>query len=175
MSFNDLIIIEYTEKSIAIQGDTRKYKEDLKKLGGKYNENLKNGPGWIFPKSKLEDLTDFIKKGKRLDSTVPYSTVPYSKVPFEPKESRHSFSVPPTLTEFSILLNLLKDVNKRTERLETALGLLLSDEQREKLTAILNPVPVKKVIKKPEKNESDNEEDSDSDSDSPPPRRLLRR
>lgn len=66
MSFTDLKIEEYTDRSVVVQGDTRKYKEDLKKLGGKYNGRLKNGPGWIFSKSSEDDLRTFIKEGKRL-------------------------------------------------------------------------------------------------------------
>ena len=66
MTFTDLTIQEYTGVSVVVQGDTRKYKEDLKKLGGKYNGRLKNGPGWIFPKSSEGDLMSFINKGKRL-------------------------------------------------------------------------------------------------------------
>jgi hypothetical protein len=66
--FTDITIADYTDKSIVVQGDTRKYKEDLKKLGGKYNGILKNGPGWIFPKSNVEELRSFINGGKRLVS-----------------------------------------------------------------------------------------------------------
>lgn len=170
MSFNDLIIKEYTDRSVAVQGDTHKYKEDLKKLGGKYNGNLKNGPGWIFPKSKLNELKTFAREGKRLviDCEIKEEVV------YKKKESVLSFSASPTITEFCILLNLLKEINTRTETLEKAIGLLLSNEQKEKLNVMLNPVIVQKVqkvtVKIPEKNESDN----DSDSDSPPPRRLLR-
>ncbi len=66
--FTDITIADYTDKSIVVQGDTRKYKEDLKKLGGKYNGMLKNGPGWIFPKSNEGELRSFINGGKRLVS-----------------------------------------------------------------------------------------------------------
>ena len=61
MSFTDLTIEDYTDKSIAVQGNTRKYKEDLKKLGGKYNGSLKNGPGWIFPKTLEKELRTIVK------------------------------------------------------------------------------------------------------------------
>lgn len=39
---------KYSEKSFAVYGDTKSCKEDLKRLGGKFNMNLKEGPGWIF-------------------------------------------------------------------------------------------------------------------------------
>ena len=40
---------KYTEKSVAVFGDTNQYKETLKDLGGKFNCNLKGRAGWIFP------------------------------------------------------------------------------------------------------------------------------
>lgn len=49
-------IVNYSEKSIALFGDTKPIKEDLKSLGGRYNANLRpfgedsRVPGWIFPK-----------------------------------------------------------------------------------------------------------------------------
>jgi hypothetical protein len=41
-------IKDYSDKSFAIYGDTKPFKEELKNLGGKFNPNLKDGPGWIF-------------------------------------------------------------------------------------------------------------------------------
>ena len=68
MSFTDITITNYTDLSVVVYGETRKYKEDLKKLGGKYNSNLKNGAGWVFPKTSEKNLKEFILKGKRLVS-----------------------------------------------------------------------------------------------------------
>lgn len=49
-------IIEYSEKSIAVIGDTKPIKEKLKELGGKFNFRLTCGAGWIFPKTKLPEI-----------------------------------------------------------------------------------------------------------------------
>ncbi len=47
----------YTERSIVIRGDdTKLVKDKLKEMGGKFNKNLKDGCGWIFPASKKQDL-----------------------------------------------------------------------------------------------------------------------
>lgn len=46
-------IIDYSEKAIAVIGDTRPVSGKLKSLGGKFNPRLSCGPGWIFPKTKL--------------------------------------------------------------------------------------------------------------------------
>jgi hypothetical protein len=54
----------YTEKSIVVRGDTKEYKEELKKLGGKYNANLKGGGGWIFSKKVEDKVFQFISSPK---------------------------------------------------------------------------------------------------------------
>lgn len=46
-------IIDYSEKAIAVIGDTKPIKEKLKELKGIFNPRLSCGPGWIFPKTKL--------------------------------------------------------------------------------------------------------------------------
>lgn len=66
--FNDISVEDYTERSVVVRGETRTYKEDLKKLGGKYNGRLKGSPGWIFPKTMEKDIKKFIKDGKRIVS-----------------------------------------------------------------------------------------------------------
>ena len=45
-------IENYSEKAIAIFGDTEGIKDQLIELGGKFNPHLRGRPGWIFPKSK---------------------------------------------------------------------------------------------------------------------------
>ena len=45
-------IIDYSEKAIAIVGETRAIKETLKTLGGRFNAHLTCGAGWIFSKAK---------------------------------------------------------------------------------------------------------------------------
>ncbi len=49
-------VIEYSEKAIAVIGDTKSIKEKLAAIGGKYNRFLKCGEGWIFSKKKLPEL-----------------------------------------------------------------------------------------------------------------------
>lgn len=49
-------IIDYSEKAVAVIGDTKPVREKLKNLGGKFNFRLSCGPGWIFSKSRLEAL-----------------------------------------------------------------------------------------------------------------------
>lgn len=57
-------IVDYSEKAIAIFGNTKPIKEALKSLGGKFNFRLThNGekqPGWIFSKKQKADLEKLI-------------------------------------------------------------------------------------------------------------------
>lgn len=55
-----LQINSYSDKSFKVSGDTKKYVEQLKKLGGKYNPYLKNGPGWIFSNKRLDEVKKFV-------------------------------------------------------------------------------------------------------------------
>jgi hypothetical protein len=57
----DLIINDYTEKSFVVRGDTITHKKELKMMGGKWNSRLKDGCGWIFPKTKKVDVENYIK------------------------------------------------------------------------------------------------------------------
>lgn len=62
-----LCIIDYTEKSIVLCGNTEQYKDKIIEIRGTFNEFLKprpgflGGSGWIFPKSRLSIVERFIK------------------------------------------------------------------------------------------------------------------
>ena len=53
-------IVDYSPKALAIFGDTRPIKEQLKALGGRFNPRLthneKKEAGWIFQKSKEQEI-----------------------------------------------------------------------------------------------------------------------
>jgi hypothetical protein len=58
-------IIDYSEKAIALFGDTKEIKDLLKAMGGKFNPRLTHNDekraGWIFSKSKREELETVLK------------------------------------------------------------------------------------------------------------------
>jgi hypothetical protein len=63
--FNYLVgIVDYSEKAIAVFGDTKPMKDKLKALGGRFNPFLNNNgekmAGWIFPKAKSEELSQIL-------------------------------------------------------------------------------------------------------------------
>lgn len=57
-------IVDYSEKAVAIFGDTKTIKEQLSALGGRFNMYLtlngKKCAGWIFQKSKEDDLRKLV-------------------------------------------------------------------------------------------------------------------
>jgi hypothetical protein len=52
----EIQIIEYSEKAIAVIGETKPIKDQLKEIGGKFNFRLSCGPGWIFSKKQLAEV-----------------------------------------------------------------------------------------------------------------------
>ena len=45
-----LQLVNYSEKAIALIGDTKAIKDLLKQRGGRFNSHLSCGAGWIFSK-----------------------------------------------------------------------------------------------------------------------------
>ena len=55
-----LTIVDYSDKAFAVIGDTKAVKDDLKKLGGRFNGKLSCGAGWIFSNKMREAVEKFI-------------------------------------------------------------------------------------------------------------------
>lgn len=49
-------IIDYTEKSIVVVGDTKPIRATLKAAGGKFNAKLSCGCGWVFSKKRKSEV-----------------------------------------------------------------------------------------------------------------------
>lgn len=76
----EIYIENYTEKSFVVLGDTRPHKENIKKLGGKWNSRLKdNKMGWIFPMSKRDSVEKYINTFKKTGN-IPEITTSQSKM-----------------------------------------------------------------------------------------------
>lgn len=55
-------IQDYTDKSFVLFGDdTKKYKDCIKEMGGKWNVNLKIGPGWVFSSNQKDTVREWLK------------------------------------------------------------------------------------------------------------------
>jgi hypothetical protein len=55
-------IVNYSEKAIAVIGETRPHSDALKGMGGRFNRYLKCGAGWIFSQKKRAEVEAFIAK-----------------------------------------------------------------------------------------------------------------
>lgn len=53
-----LVLVDYSEKALAITGDTKPVADTLKGLGGRFNARLSCGPGWVFSKSKAGEIRE---------------------------------------------------------------------------------------------------------------------
>lgn len=63
-----LEMVDYSEKAVAVFGDTKAIKEQLKELGGRFNPSLNyNGEkraGWIFSKKKADEVRNLTASEK---------------------------------------------------------------------------------------------------------------
>ena len=57
-------IIDYSEKAVAVVGDTRDIKDKLKELGGRFNPRLSCGAGWVFSKKQRAEVEKLLQGGK---------------------------------------------------------------------------------------------------------------
>lgn len=57
-------VIDYSEKAIAVVGDTRDIKDKLKALGGRFNPRLSCGAGWVFSKKLRAEVEKLLQGGK---------------------------------------------------------------------------------------------------------------
>ena len=53
-------LVEYSDRSFAVVGDTKDIKDKLKELSGHFNKFLNCGAGWIFSNKKRDDVEMFI-------------------------------------------------------------------------------------------------------------------
>ena len=68
---NDIILVNCSEKAIAVIGNTFEIKEGLKNLGGKFNKFLtvegEKKAGWIFNKSQADKVSDLLIQYSKID------------------------------------------------------------------------------------------------------------
>ena len=57
---NDLRIVEFGERSIAVVGDTKPHKDALRAMGGYFMIRTQWGPVWTFPNKKRERIKAYI-------------------------------------------------------------------------------------------------------------------
>lgn len=68
-------LINYSDKSFVITGNTKEYKEELKEMGGRWNSKLTCGSGWVFSLTKRKDVENWIRE-KSENCTTPKESSP---------------------------------------------------------------------------------------------------
>lgn len=186
----EINIVEYSESSFAVQGNTFGYKNDLRTLGGKYNAKLRGGPGWIFSFASEKKVREYIETGKlpvSLEKEKSETTTSSSfKKPQKEStqiEKPNSFATP-TLTEYALLLSTINSMADKINKIDLALSFLLTDDQKKTLNTIINASPNKTKNDKPaekplqQKKEKEEKEIDDygsdlDDNDGMPMKRFL--
>lgn len=55
-------IVNYSDKSFVITGNTKDFKDELKELGGRWNSKLTCGSGWVFSLTRKKELESWLEK-----------------------------------------------------------------------------------------------------------------
>ena len=165
--FKDIYLEEYTDRSIVVRGETRQYKEDLKKLGGKYNSRLRGEPGWIFPKSKQDDIVKFMKEGKRIVSEEEAHAGEARTLEWESK--RDGGKTSSSSNDDNVLIDIIKKLTQRIDLMDKKLSILMTANN---IDTGSKQVSHKKVIKKKVMELPD---DDSREEDEPAPRKRLLR
>ena len=83
-------IVNYSERSVAVFGNSKALRDRFKALGGKFNSSLKwdgaSRAGWIFCKGQLEEVRLVIESSKREESTQNNTCNTKALVSIEPTE-----------------------------------------------------------------------------------------
>lgn len=168
---SDLVYEDFTspygQACVAVYGDTKKHKDNLKQLGGRYNPNLAKGVGWVFTKPQESILIDYINTGIVKNGVTTSSS-----------SSSYIHSTQPTLSEFATMITLLNKMSAKIDSLEMAITLIMTPAQKKTLKMMTDNSNTEcktkpKVIVTAD---SDIEEDSnsdDSDDEIKPVKRLM--
>lgn len=167
----------YTERAIAVFGETKLYSKKLLELGGKFNMNLnyrldKNlikttrsdgkEPGWIFPKTKLSSIEAFVKNPPKVtegDERREYSQESKTK---ESKVTEDNDKIMLSREQF---MNLVSTVNRleqevallKTKVLGSASAVKVEADKSEKVSNVRRQT--KKVVEETSDVEEDNDEE----------------
>ncbi|MDE7413949.1 MAG: hypothetical protein K2N05_09225 [Muribaculaceae bacterium] len=54
-------IVDYSEKAVAVYGDTKQLAETFRSMGGYFNARLREGMGWVFSKRRRAELESILE------------------------------------------------------------------------------------------------------------------
>ena len=114
---SDINIVHYSEKAIAVYGNTLSLKSHFEGLQGKFNPSLRSPDenvnekvkGWIFPKSKLDQVKTIVEK--------------YKNNTLELKSDKPVENIKQTTNDFIVSKEMYLSLISRIEKLEIELNL----------------------------------------------------
>ena len=109
-------IVEYSDKAIAVYGDTMRYSEKFKEIGGYFNDRLREGAGWIFSKKHELEVRNFIKD-KMTDvytENLSPSNIVVVPAKYELEQSIAVKNIKCTLEGFRTFLSMIKNNHGRS-------------------------------------------------------------
>lgn len=131
-------IVNYSEKAIAVFGNTKDIKDHLSALGGKFNPSLKQNDervaGWVFPNGKREEVKKIITAFSQGTLGEP------------PKKSEVADKKQVSTETFTISKEMFLALVTRIERLEAELE--ISKKTIEKLSSVDYVHPVESSVVK---------------------------
>ena len=100
-------MINYSDRAIALTGDTKEYKDELKAAGGSFNARLSCGAGWIFSKRREAELVALVARLNGLDGTgfVVENTLKVEILFFESSKEEARKAVIPFINRVKDFLN----------------------------------------------------------------------
>ena len=118
-------ITQYTEKSFVVRMEieTEAFTQKMIELGGKYNEFLRGGNGWIFPNFKKQCIESYIENTLKSSSPIKnednFSTQSSIKPPSVKNEDCCSCNCVDRVNKFeNTILILQKSINALEKKLE---------------------------------------------------------
>jgi hypothetical protein len=168
-------IEDYSEKAIAVFGDTKAYKDLLVSLNGKFNPALKGvgdtkRSGWIFPKSKRAQVEAQMKQGPQsippASSSSSVTSGTPSSTPVKPTPTLPTSSATPTSSTSSDSAELLQ----RLEKVEKIMSNLTS-----RLEAVETELAAsrKRNVKQMESSSVDRADHTDDEDEAPVAKSLM--
>jgi hypothetical protein len=148
-----LRIVDYSDASVALFGDTFPIKDKCKQLGGSFNKSLTldsgRAPGWIFTKDKKSELEALAKSTPQSDKTKKTTSSTTTS------DVKSSISIDPKITHemFANLLNKYEMLEARLIHVEKHLNLTSTTSTNNTTTNKKS-----KIVKKEESDEDDEEE-----------------
>jgi len=176
-------VIDYTEKAIAVIGETKNFKDTLGSLKGKFNPSLRDPnnkdnkiAGWIFPKTKKEEIEKVINDANsgKIQNVAVSEKVESGKKSIINKAFG---SDKERSDDFHFTKEMYLALITRIEKLESENGILLNKlgiTDKKEIECKKKVEQPRKIMTKP-KEETESEEEESEEEDEPPKKSFLQR